>query len=384
MSGREKETSNLPSQAVVFGASVDDYHRSTVEQAVHELLDRCLEGGRVLGRGMTVLVKPNMLSDRPPEEAVTTHPAVLEAVIRYVQGRGARAVIGDSPPQLRGPLRRYWQKTGFLDVAERTGAELARFETDGVTEVGTNGLRFFVSRWVTERAHLVINVPKLKTHNLTLFSGAVKNMFGCLPGGEKANWHARAPHPEDFARVLVELYRLTEPTVTLMDGIDAMVGNGPANGEVVRTGVLLASRDGVAVDLAAASALGFHPLEIDTNRIAIESGLTSAEFERVDVGAPLAPFPLGRFPLPSNRMLRRVPRPIFRFFGGQIWIHPGVDVRQCSGCGICASHCPMGAITMDRHPRFEYERCIDCWCCAESCPENAITIRRSWLARLVT
>jgi len=377
-------SSVLSRDHVVFAAALSDYNSSAVEQAVADLLEECLREEDLIRPGMTVLIKPNMLSDRTPESAVTTHPAILEAAVRFVQRRGAKAVIGDSPPQLRGSIRRFWEKTGFLGVAERTGAELVRFETDGIAEIVSGGYRFHVSQWVTRKADLIVNLPKLKTHNLTLLTGAVKNMFGCLPGGEKTNWHRFALHPDDFARVLVELYRVTRPAITLLDGITAMAGNGPANGEVVHPGVLLASRDGLAVDLAAAAVLGFRPLEIATNRIGVELGLGHAGFERVDVGGKVGTFPLGRYPLPSNRMLRQLPRPLLRFFGKQLWIHPGVDAKKCTGCGICARGCPMGAISMHGLPRFRYDLCIDCWCCAESCPEGAIIVRRSWFARIAT
>jgi len=260
------------------------------------------------------------------------------------------------------------------------------FETEGVRPVRRNGRLFHISNCPLQ-VDLIINVPKLKTHNLTLLTAAVKNMFGCVPGGEKGDWHRRAPHPDDFAEVLVDVYRIVTPAITVLDGIVSMVGNGPAEGELARTGFLAASSSGFAVDTFAAAALGFRPDEVRTNLLGAQLSLGPAgldELELKGIDGPAPTLPLGKFSLPSNRLMRRLPRPLLAFLGERTWIRPAVDKAKCTGCEVCADNCPLSAIVMDKYPRFDYDACINCWCCAESCPHDAIVLRKSFLARLLS
>ncbi len=92
-------------------------------------------------------------------------------------------------------------------------------------------------------ADYIINVPKLKTHSMTVLSGGIKNLFGCVPGLQKPEMHYRYQDQAAFARMLVELAHTVAPNVTVMDATEAMEGNGPTGGSVRKTGVLMASKD---------------------------------------------------------------------------------------------------------------------------------------------
>ena len=117
-------------------------------------------------------------------------------------------------------------------------------------------------------ADWVINVPKFKTHMQTKMTGAVKNMFGILVGAEKARVHLAAPHPEDFAKALVGIYRIRIPDLTILDAIVGMEGNGPSGKDLRQIGKILASRNGASVDGVMAAMMGVAPPKIETLRIA--------------------------------------------------------------------------------------------------------------------
>ncbi len=360
------------------------YELERVRALVHRLLEPLGGIGGFVRSGDVVLLKPNMLSAKDPNRAVTTHPVVVEAVAREVQEIGGEVWIGDSPPQ-PNDIRQYWKATGLQEVAERTGARLVSFETSGVAQKELGNWAYHLALPVLE-ADVIINLPKLKTHNLTLLTAAVKNMFGCVPGGEKGNFHRWAPHPDDFAERLVDVYELTKPQLTVLDGIVGMHGNGPASGDAAPMGILAASASAPAVDLLAARALGFTEEEIGTITAAARRGLGPGRLSEIDVklidGADLT-LPLGKFKLPGNRMLKRVPRPLLRFVGEHTWVRPVANHDRCTRCGICASACPVGAIEMDGYPRFDYDTCITCWCCSESCPFDAIEVQKSLFAKFL-
>lgn len=361
--------------------------RSYDDAAVGAAIDRALAslGGlaRFVRPGMRVFLKPNLLSAKDPRKAVTTHPAVVRAVARRAIDLGACVSIGDSPAGALKGIRRVWEKTGMGDVARDTGATLVSLEASGVVERGARGRRYFLSRPVLE-ADLVINLPKIKTHGLTLFTGALKNTFGAIPGFGKGEYHKEAPHPETFAEILLDIHALVAPALHIADGIVAMEGNGPASGRPRELGLLFASEDGVALDAVASTAIGFRPEEIDTTRLAAARGLGAGRLDAIAVlGVPLAEARVDDFDLPSNRALRLVPESLLRLAGRLVWIRPKAHEATCIGCTLCAASCPVDTIAMvDRLPVVDYARCINCITCQEVCPTQAMRADASPLVRL--
>ncbi len=358
------------------------YEKPLVDDSVHRVLERVGGIGQFVKPGQTVLLKPNMLSAKEPERGITTHPLVLESMVCEVQSAGAEAWIGDSPSGALKGVKRCWENTGFRGVAERTGARLINFEAGGTVRKEWNGIVFHFARSVFE-ADVVINLPKFKTHGYTLFTGAVKNLYGTLPGFQKANFHKQYPHPDDFGRILAGIYSLVRPSLTVMDGILGMEGNGPATGDLRHTGLLLAGADGIALDAAAAAIMGFKEHEIDAVRHAGEMGLGESRLAGIQVlGEPMDAVRFRDFKLPSNYLVKLVPRFFARWVGRFLWIRPKADPRLCTGCGVCIRSCPVRAIRMVQgRPVTDYEVCINCLCCNESCPEGAVMQERSWLAR---
>ena len=332
--------------------------------------------------GMRVALKCNLLLPMRPEQGGTTHPALVAALVRMIQAIGAVPFIIDSPggPYAKTMLRTVYRVTGMHEVSKKTGAELNLDTTtaDIAAPRAKQLPRMQVLKPLIE-ADFIIDLPKLKTHGFMLFTGAVKNMFGAIPGVEKAEYHLRMKDPEDFGRTMVDICEALRPGLTIMDGIEAMEGNGPSAGRVKKANMLLASPSPYALDLAAAW-LGTLPIDrIFTVQEAIERGL-----------CPTGPGGLKwlgddpdalrvRLVLPDAHkpgILRRFIRS--RSLGTWMQPRPVIDTRRCVGCGICAKNCPPKTIDIaDKKAVIRYEDCIRCYCCQELCPEKAVEIRRS-------
>jgi uncharacterized protein (DUF362 family)/Pyruvate/2-oxoacid:ferredoxin oxidoreductase delta subunit len=375
--------SNEPSSDVSI-VKCADYDRERVLAAVRRSVD--LLGGisGFVKPGERVLIKPNLLKASPPEAAVTTHPEIIRAVIRLVREAGAQAWVGDSPGF--GDLRRVCEKSGVLDVIEEEGAVLA--ELDEAVAIKNSGQfhRFEIARPVHE-ADAVINLPKLKTHGMMTLTGAVKNLFGCIPGRRKVQWHFNAGVNRDaFARMLVELCALIKPRLTIMDAVLGMEGNGPGNGDPRRIGAVLAGRDPVALDAVSGALVGADPALLYIMRAAVQAGIGETRLDRIRIhGEPLAGVRVKGFRLPPREHLEwHLPEWARRVLKDALTTRPVIDHARCIRCGVCQGHCPQGAITSaGNRLAIRYRDCIRCFCCQEFCPRGAISVGRGWALRIV-
>ena len=366
----------------------ESYDLDRVRAAVGQALK--LLGGmeRFVQRGDRVLVRPNLIAPRPIEAAATTHPAVVEAVVRAAQEAGGGVIIGDCPGGLaeQADLDPNYRVSGLADVAERTGAELDRRPEPVEVEhpPGRYLKRAAVARAVIE-ADTVITVPKLKTHALTGLTGAVKLCFGAVPGRLKTGYHLRYPKVHDFSGALLDLHDLVGPRLTIMDAVVVMEGEGPTSGDPRHVGALLGSENSLACDVASARLVGLDPWEVSTTQVAIDQGRIGARFEDLDLtGESLSDLQIGDFrrtrtQFPSSWLYSW----LVDLLGRWVSPHPTVG-ESCTGCGTCAQNCPAEAITIPRgEAHIDYGRCIHCFCCQELCPERAMTVRyprltRSW------
>jgi uncharacterized protein (DUF362 family)/NAD-dependent dihydropyrimidine dehydrogenase PreA subunit len=367
--------------SVVSVVACKTYELDAVRQAVVGALEPLGGMGRFVRSGMQVLLKPNLLTPADRERAVTTHPSVVQAVVELVQEAGGTALIGDSPGGPGGDGRRVWSGTGMAGVAERDGASLVPFE--GVVWKRMNGHDYFIARPVLE-ADLVINLPKLKTHILTLFTGAVKNLFGAIPGSRKREVHCRAPGVHDFSQALVDVLELVPPALTLMDGVLGQEGNGPGAGGTPRHyGCLAASTDPVAVDAVITGALGYRPGEVLHLAQAEARGLGVSNLDAVQVVGDRRVLDFGTVTLPRSHWYFRVPAWVSAPVHRAIRLRPQLTPSVCTGCGRCAEVCPREVITPGQPPSFDLDGCVGCFCCAEICPQGAITPHRNLIARLI-
>jgi uncharacterized protein (DUF362 family)/Pyruvate/2-oxoacid:ferredoxin oxidoreductase delta subunit len=360
-----------------------DYDRKTVMSSVLRAVD--LLGGinAFVKPGERVLLKPNLLKARPPEAAVTTHPEIVRAVIRLVHEAGAQAMVGDSPGI--GDLRRVCERSGILDVVEQEGAVLADLD-EAVTVKNTGRFqRFEVARAAIE-ADAIINLPKFKTHGMTTLTGAVKNLFGCVPGKRKVQWHlSTGVDHASFTGMLVELARLLKPRLTIMDSVVGMEGNGPGSGDPRAIGLIMAGQDPVAVDVVCGELVGVAPEALQVIRAAFEAGFGEPRLENIRIrGESISDVRIRDFRLPPREHPEwKMPEWARRALKDALTTRPVIDDHACIRCGICQSHCPKKAIADNGKTLvIDYRNCIRCFCCQEFCPSGAITVGTGWMLSL--
>ncbi len=333
-------------------------------------------------RGDRVLLKPNLLAAKSPAKAVTTHPSMIRGMIQIIRDGGGIPSIGDSPGI--GSAAKVAEKAGIAAVAKSMDCPIVEFNRP-VLPPESRGKTFRnieIDRAVLE-ADVVINLPKWKTHAQMLLTLGVKNLFGCVPGKKKALWHLKAG--EDrllFARMLVDIYEVVRPGLTILDGVVGMEGNGPGSGPAIPLGLILASRDALSVDQVACDLLGIPRRSLMTNRVALDRGLGK---EAIDIlGEKVEDVRIPAFQLPSlTRVDWNLPGFIRKALKNALTAKPVVDEAVCKNCGQCAEICPPKALRVkEKVPSFDYGRCIRCFCCLEVCPEGAVTIKQGWAVRL--
>ncbi len=367
-----------------------DYDSSRVLLSLRTALDGIGGISRWVKPGHTVLLKPNLLSARAPEEAVTTHPAVVEAMARLCLEAGAgRVWIADSPAGSH-PEPHLWRTTGMAGVAARTGAELKSYGC-GIVPIPCRDGFLPVPEWYRQ-ADVVISLPKLKTHALTTLTCGMKNVFGLVSGQAKAMFHANFPSPVTMSSFLADVYGALKPHLTVVDAVVAMEGDGPASGRPLAVGVLVAGADAVAVDALCCLALGIEPQKVPMIRFAVERGFGSAGWQTACVAGDGLDALRGVRMKPSiARRLQQIPEPLFRLLTRFTRCRPRIARPLCTRCGICAGICPVKAIPTAPDGRVGPvlgEKCILCMCCVESCPMHAVEVGsplmrllrfRSWL-----
>jgi ferredoxin len=182
--------------------------------------------------------------------------------------------------------------------------------------------------------------------------------------------------------MLTDIFSAIRPQLTIMDGIIAMQGEGPASGSLRRLGVILISQDAVAVDAIATKIMGLNPLDIYTTRYCDERGLGTGNLQNIEVvGERMEDVTVLDFRPPAsatNLFLRRVPGFLSRFLLGQLSVKPQLIEHQCTGCFECEKACPVAAISISGETvKINHNICIRCMCCHEVCRFNAIMPKRS-------
>ena len=338
------------------------------------------EGNGPDPRGKKVLVKPNILSDDDPARAITTHPVVVEAVIKYLQSRGATVFVGDSPTFDTAKFT--GEKSGIRQVVDKCNATWVRFNESVITrEVGNSTIK--ITGLITE-VDLIISLPKLKNHEFMIFTGAIKNIFGFVPAFNKAMQHVKYPDRNKFAKFFVDLEETIKPHFHIMDGIMALEGPGPGNGYPKKVNVLLASENPLALDIIASRIVGYNPLDIPTNKVALERGhllkniddiiIKGTDPDTIVVKDFIRIFTGGVTGILLNYFKKKMP--FLRRFDKR----PVFNSKLCTGCSKCIDICPVRTLRFDNKKKnrvlIDDAKCIRCYCCQEVCRERAIDIRR--------
>lgn len=364
------------------------YEEKEVERAVAEALDLLGGVGRFVKRGDSVFVKVNNFDAHRPEKAATTHPALLRAMIRILLEAGADPVVGEDP---EGGERDF-DVSGIRKTCSEMDVPLVNLRTERYVESGAGsggaGVQYVAERVVA--ADVLISLPKLKTHGTTTITGAVKNLYGCLPNGTRKANHHRYIRPAAFSNKIVDLLEVMKPRLSIVDGVIGMEGEGPAAGSPRKVGCIVAGSDPVSVDAVSTAVLGLDPLDVDTTRIAHERGLGEGDLSAIRIrGAPLDALRLHDFVFSRNTFPLRFLRKVMPEFAGDLLYNctvtkPRITGSRCENCGTCAANCPAGAIeATEPHPVIDYDKCTRCLCCQEFCRHTAVLSHQPWMGKAI-
>jgi uncharacterized protein (DUF362 family) len=331
------------------------YNYTILRSVFFEIMD-AVAAEELIKKNSKVLIKPNLLAPASPDKAVVTHPFVIKAAVEYVLQRGAHPVISDSPAT--GSFDKILRESGIKETLGGLPVEYKRFNDSEAVAVGEPFKTLEIARDALH-ADIVINLPKLKTHTQMLLTLGVKNLFGCIVGMRKPEWHLRAGvDREMFSQLLVKVYQAVKPALTFIDGVLAMHGQGPGKGGTpIALNVLMGSRDTAALDIAVCKLLGIEPKELLTNKIALKLGLVKDEVE-VDGELP----EVRGFNLPSMAPLVFGPERLHGFMRRHLIQRPQCNESLCEYCGECWKYCPAEAISpYKKSIHFNYDACIRCY-----------------------
>ncbi len=370
--------------SIVSIRKVADYDQQRVAQAI-EAHFAALGIENDVRPGMKVLLKPNLLTGRKPEQAVTTHPIVIRAVAEWFRARGVTdIVLADSPggPYKVSMLNAIYKACGLNELTDVVTLNQDVSSMEVKAAPGSSYLSFQIIQPVVD-ADLIVNLAKMKTHGMTTVSLGVKNLFGSIPGLLKPQKHFENPSYEGFGKMLVALALTVNPSVTVIDGILAMEGNGPSGGAVREAGLLMASRDVFAQDYVACGLMGVDPQRAIMVKAALDRGLIDVAGIEL-VGDPVSPC-VPPFALPESTrrvdFVSRAPKflqgPLGRWMDAHVKPVPVVQLSGCVGCGKCAESCPQRIIKIvDLKAVIDTRKCISCFCCQEMCPAKVIEVER--------
>jgi len=339
------------------------YNKKEVDRAIKKLLE-LLDFDK--SKYKNILIKPNVVGYfKENLEAIITHPSIVKTLLR----RFKNAKVGESSfTDTENNLR----KTGYWKLKPIVLEEKKLIK---IRDEKAKVLKHFYLPQPVKEADLIVNVSKLKTHTLTKLTGAIKNLYGCIPGGVKQIYHRNAKGEERFSNLLVDIYQNIKPGLNIMDAVIAMEGEGPTAGKPKKVGLLLASKNSISLDIVAARLMGYNPKNIFVIREAIKRGLGNYN---VEIVGDLKKIPNLKFEKPS-RFKRAMAKAILLDMTKEKIV---VDENKCVKCGICAKHCPMKAISLNPYPVINEKKCIRCFCCIEVCPHHALHLKDNMIRKV--
>lgn len=369
----------------VYICAEKDYDVDRLSQAVDAMLTAFSFYNKI-EPGMTVVLKPNLVMRSVPEEAIITHPNLVAAVAVCVQRHGGKVLVAESGGGVYNPtvMKSVFRGCGYTEAAEKYGfslyTECKSQEAELPRGIRCNRLTV-LEPYHQPRKSLVINIAKLKTHGMMGYSGAVKNLFGVVPGLMKPELHCRYPEKEPFAEMLVDLCDYIRPDFSMIDGIEAMEGNGPTGGEKRFVGALIGSDSPYSADLAGAEIINIRPMDILMLKNAHDRGLCAESTAELTVlGTPVSSVFVRDFKRARSSdvdFIARVPKFLQPLAKKITTPYPKIQKKNCVGCGKCAESCPQHTIRIvERKAQIDYSKCIRCFCCHEMCPKHVIDIRR--------
>lgn len=357
------------------------YKRQETSEAVNSLFEHFGTFDSFIGKGKKVFIKPNILRNTSPETAITTHPEIIYQVAKTAVDNGCIVKCGDSPNFITIPrmVKAIYKTTGIAQSIEEAGGEMAVSASAVIVE-GGNYLRTFKMLKSIYESDITINIAKAKTHAFTGYTGAVKNLFGVIPGPVKGEMHYKFPNASTFANAMIDICEGVKAKLHIIDSVIAMEGPGPSSGYPKALGIIAAGTNPYALDEVMVKIMGLDINTIPQIKEARDRDLTKPIDEINIIGMDLKDA-VSKIPFKGAAPKSDPVQFLFqKFLPDKIYIRTKkkpIIQKSCIGCGICAKACPTATIEIiDRKAVIYYKECIKCYCCQELCPEKSITLGR--------
>jgi uncharacterized protein (DUF362 family)/NAD-dependent dihydropyrimidine dehydrogenase PreA subunit len=354
------------------------YNQSEINEAVKkslELLNIDLKNKK------SILLKPNVLGPYTPDKYATTHPAFISAVCSLIDPETIIYIGDSSGTDILNYTDKSLKRTGIKALEEKfPNVKVLSFNSLELQKINSNS-EYFQKLYlpkILEEVDMIINLPKLKTHTFMQYTGAIKNLFGCIPGGAKTKMHKVCKTPENFAKMLLNLHDIIKPQLNIIDGVWGMEGNGPNIGDPKQFNLVLASTNAMALDLVTAKIIGFQPEDVFTNNLIQKRGILLNDIEvlggkdlRIDCKKPIHAEGL------AHRLPEFIKKSLYE-------LKLEIDTDKCKKCKICYNACPVKAIKINNKGlKIDSEQCIECHCCHELCPYGAVGFKDRFLRKVV-
>jgi len=348
---------------------------------------------KYIQHGSNVLIKPNLLDAALPEKAKTTHPAVISAIGKNIEKAGGIITIADSPgsgmPYDKKNLEKCYTRCGLYEITKKNNWNLSMStEYREISYKNGSIIKRFEIISPALDADSIINVCKFKTHVFMHMTGAVKNMFGIIPGLKKPGYHSKLRNKNYFARMLLDLVQCIPPQLSIMDAVIGMEGNGPSGGSPKQMGYLIASENPLGIDVVAGVIAGLNRKDNFVLAEAEKMGLTPFSPDHIDlIGADFSEIKCRNFQLPTT-LLKKSGIAFIDWLSPVIKnilsLKPKIIKQRCIACESCKRACPEHAISIknNTYAEINQNKCIRCYCCHEMCPEKAVQLNRGVLYQL--
>ena len=362
-------------KVVVLG--IKEYSLEIIKERVKEVIFKHFPLHKFLLPHEKIILKPNLLMESGPEEAITTHPIFIEAIGSIFKEIGYPVSIADTTGGFADSksMETIYSATGIKEAAARQGLELLFPNKTIIYE------HIPFCWWV--EGFKMINLPKLKTHDIMILTLEVKNLYGCINGLHKSHLHKVYTKAESLANFLLELPALIKPSLNIVVGILALEGNGPArSGRPKKLNMVVIGDYPLYVDYAIAKLLG---LKDDINpliKVAKEKRILLEE--ELELISEITAKEVEGFRFPAPFILNSMPTPLIFFFKLLFKFKPQVNKNKCTGCRICEEVCPVKAISLkEQKAVIDYKICILCMCCAEMCRAGAVDLDRGSILKII-
>ncbi|MFH1727545.1 MAG: DUF362 domain-containing protein [Pseudomonadota bacterium] len=334
-----------------------------------------------------ILIKPNFLRPALPEKHILTHPSIILATIELLKDHGYHNLsIGDSPAF--GTLKGVLKKLNIIEDLEKLDVKITPLQTPKAYDIAYTKYKKIELSQEAMEFDKIINLAKVKTHAQMTMTLSVKNLFGLVVGLEKPQWHLKLADSKNvFAELLIAIYKKVKPSLSIVDGITIMEGNGPAAGTPRDWGYIITGQDCIAIDHVICQMLDISPKRVPYLDILASLNISGYGTEDIQcLGDSTENSYLKNLDIPTLVPIQteRIPKFLLPLLQNFITDRPNISHKDCTLCNTCVNICPAKVMSVVHKKVFiDYKNCIRCYCCQETCPEEAIDMKKGFLLKLL-